>query len=157
MAKYKLITQAEFEDNTVPESAEDVQRYIDTIKDDYLDSWDKVEVICSVDGEEYTSVGEGNRHNENGGDRTTKWPWQQLKDALPPDGLHVLIYDGCDLHMGWVKTKDAVGQANPDNRYQVFLEDYDGEDSFYDLSNVADWWWRKVEVPKALTNKEESC
>lgn len=146
MAIYKLTTIATFTDNTCSEDPEDLQRYVDTIRDDMLSHWDTAEVACDVDGKVYTSKGDGNRREGMGQSRLANHPWHRLKDELPPEGLHVLFYDGSDMHMGWVSKRLSSGCVAPNGDWFVVLEDYN-DPGFWSLQNVSDWWWRKVEAP----------
>ena len=154
MASYKLTTIATFTDNTCSEDPEDLQRYVDDIKEDILSHWDTAEVICDVDGKVYTSKGDGNRREGMGQSRFANHPWHQLKDELPPEGLHVLFYDGAELHMGWASKKSPMGRIAPDGDCYVTLEDND-DSGFYTFRDVSDWWWRKVEIPATIKRGNE--
>lgn len=153
MATYKLTTISTFTDNTCSEDSEDLQRYVDDIRDDMLGAWDSVEVISEVNGQVYTSKGEGNRHEEDCESRFANHPWHQLKDELPPENLRVLFHDGTEMHMGWITRKSPMGKTTPEGNPFVVLEDFDGEGGLWTFKSVNDWWWRKVEAPAAI--KEE--
>ena len=152
MATYKLTTISTFTDNTCSEDPEDLQRYVDNIRDDMLGAWDSVEVISEVNGQVYTSKGEGNRHEEDCESRFANHPWHQLKDELPPENLRVLFHDGTEMHMGWISKDTPEGRTIRGVEHLIILEDY-FDPCFYGLEYVTDWWWRKVEAPAAI--KEE--
>lgn len=156
MATYKLTTIATFTDNTCSEDPDDLQRYVDKIRDDLLGNWDTAEVICDVNGQVFTSKGEGNRRESTGDGSFTNHPWHRLSDELPLEGLHVLFYDLTGMHMGWVSRRTPEGYVARDGDLFVFLEDYN-DDGYWELKDVKNWWWRKVEAPAALNelNKEE--
>ena len=153
MATYKLITSSTFTDNTCSEDPEDLQRYVDNIREDMLSHWDTVEVTCDVDGKVYTSKGEGNQREAMGQSRFANHPWHRLSEELPPEELRVLFHDGADMHMGWISKMTPEGRRITDGGYLVILEDYH-DPSYYGIENVVnEWWWRKVEAPAAV-NKE---
>lgn len=153
MATYKLTTISTFTDNTCSEDPEDLQRYVDNIRDDMLGAWDSVEVISEVNGQVYTSKGEGNRHEEDCESRFANHPWHQLKDELPPQDMRVLFHDGAEMHMGWVTKGPSVGPEAPNNNWVLMIEDFFISETCWSVKHVDNWWWRKVEAPAAI--KEE--
>ena len=85
MADYKLVTRVAFRDNTEAESPEELQKYVESIKDDCLDNWDIASVLLEVDGKEYRAAGNGNRHMGAGTSRLHNHPWHKASEGLGHD------------------------------------------------------------------------
>lgn len=153
MATYKLTTVSTFTDNTCSEDPEDLQRYVDDIREDFLDHWDTVEVSCDVDGKVYTSKGEGNRREAMGQGRFANHPWHRFKDERPAENLRVLFHDGEEMYMGRLSKISPGGKVATDDDWYVVLDGFD-HGCYWHYKDIGEWWWRKIEAPDAIKKED---
>ena len=144
MADYKLITRVKFSDNTEAESPEELQKYVDSIKDDCLDNWDVASVVLVVDGKAYRATGIGNRHAGSGTSRLINHPWHKASEERPDTKKDIKL-------LGWFDTGSTAYDFDI-IKYRV----RDGE--FCDRHGhplmTENLWWRTLEGPEtATTNK----
>ncbi len=138
MADYKLVTRVAFRDNTEAESPEELQKYVESIKDDCLDNWDIASVLLEVDGKEYRAAGNGNRHTGAGTSRLHNHPWHKASEERPDTKKDIKL-------LGWF---DTGGTAYDFDIIKYRVRDGEFCDRHGHPLMTSNLWWRTLERPK---------